>query len=161
MINTITSITLKKPKVRTIVTESFIPVKYIQFTHEDIIEFDDVIERSVEQRKEYDIQHGVTSVNAHRRKKMNRLTMSIDLLLDLLELNGLSYTSIRSIGKNGALIIDYVQTIDFRDKHFSLEDIMDKGKQIHQLLDEKVQNGSFNIVIEKNDVEIQQILGFL
>ena len=156
--NSLTTITLKQPKVKTIVTQSFIPVKYVEFTPEDIVEFADVIERSVEQRKVYDIQHGVTSINAHRRKKMNRLTMSIDLLLDLLELNGMKYTSIRSIGKNGALVIDYVQTIDFRNKHYSLEDIMEKGKLIHDILEEKVGSGNFNVVIDKNDIDIQQIL---
>ena len=158
LMNSIATITLKQPKVKTIVTESFIPIKSLEFTKEDVVEFDDVIERCVEERKLYDIEHGVTSINAHRRKKMNRLTMSIDLLLDLLELNGMKYTSIKSIGKNGALVIDYVQSIHWKNISYNLDQIMEKGKLIHELLDEKVKNGKYSVIFNKNDYEIQKIL---
>ena len=159
LINTIASITIKQPRGKTTVTHSFIPIKSIEFSATDVVDFEYTIKRSVEERRKYDIDNGVSSENARRRKKYNRTTMSINLLIDLMWMNEMDYTSVQSIGKNGALIIEYIKSIHYRNHNWNLNEIKNAGKQINDYFLTRLENGSFSVMIERNDPEIRRILG--
>ena len=87
--------------------------------------------------------------------------MAVNLLIDLLWLCGMEYTSTSSIGKNGAVVIEYVQSIDFYGIKLSSDDIKDMGKQINDYLISRLKSGSYSVVLEKNDPKIQKIMGIM
>ncbi|ELP92262.1 hypothetical protein EIN_118460 [Entamoeba invadens IP1] len=156
-INQVAKIELCRPSRKTFVAQPFLPIVKIIFSQTDVVDFEQIVEKRILERFNFDLLNNVTEETALRRLKKNRTTESMQLLIDLSEENGVTFQCAHSSGKNNVMVIDYIQRMRFAGRTFELNELETKGKIIHEHIS-KLFVTRKKVVLEKCDKELVCIL---
>ena len=152
------TIIIQKPIKRCVVTYQIINIKSIVIDGQEI-EIDRLVEQRCNERKQFDVNTGISQKTAKQRYAKNKIIEMHHLLMDILiEKHHFLFNTIQSTGKNKTMIDEVVQEV-FHEKKFLLDKTMieERGKKINEYICSLLQT-KYEIEIQVNDVKLQKIL---
>lgn len=159
LLNTVAGITisLKRRKLeREILT--FFHVDEIIIKDEQIIECEKTVNDKCETLKMYELRNGLSLQTAERRYHKNRIIETLHMLIDILELYGVTFQTYMTSGKNGAIRQETIRAIILPNgTMLSIQDIKEIGSRIYSELFKRVKPTSES-TIPVRDISIQDIL---
>ncbi|EKE41577.1 hypothetical protein ENUP19_0085G0018 [Entamoeba nuttalli] len=157
LLNKNCSITISKPFKTSKVCLQFFKIETLKFSDTDIIQFESFVSQRCKQREKFDMKNGISEKTARRRSESNKRIISLGLMKDILTEHGAVFETERTSGKNGALVIETICSVNIDGKQFSKSDIERIAQTIYTLLIRRMRLCSF-LILTKNDDEIQQKL---
>ncbi|ELP95092.1 hypothetical protein EIN_253760 [Entamoeba invadens IP1] len=151
------SIQIERPSRRTFIAHPFIPIEMVSFDSKDEILFESVVERRIKERMALDMENGVTEQTALRRLKKNRTTESIHLLVDILQEKGIHIGCKHSRGSNNVMVIDYIQSINYKNRVYNIDELEKIGQEIHSHLSLLFEKNK-KITLARNDRTLRSFL---
>ncbi|EMD46363.1 TATA-binding protein-associated phosphoprotein, putative [Entamoeba histolytica HM-3:IMSS] len=153
-------VTIQKPVKKASVTQQYLNIRLIQRKN-DVIEIDHFVEERCAERKEHDINSGVSISAAKQRVGKNKITELNLLLIDILNMLGYTFTTTTSEGKNGAMKNESIKSVYRNGKYLcGKEGIVNIGKKINKYLCELIEKNN-EITIDYNDISLREYINSL
>ena len=138
------------------VCDDFLRTDRISFNNdEDEINVSSFLRQRAMEIYQNDLKEGVNEKTAKRRMQVNRRIEAIHLCIDILSTYGYHFDMCEPKGKAELRRIDYIRSIHYDNKNININD--DKLKELNKVLNDKIQNGVFNI-LTMNDNDIQKLI---
>ena len=140
LLNQYCEIHLTKQKKRSHVTLPFFTIEKIIFNDDDVVNFNEIIEKRCTEIKSFDISKGVSLKTASRRYKSNRITEVLHLLMDFIRQHENPFITRTTFGKNGAKQMEIIEKCIVNGNELNKFDIMEIGIEKNCFFDHVITN---------------------